>query len=243
MKDSIEQQNRFDRVSKLREKYLQRNGLFPVVFTGSFDDLIVVANAGERATGFLSPGGIASSLYSTDETRYERAGGGAEMISWRTRNLDTFSNAELDAWMRLFQEYWLNLLETLRILSGRHTDGLLNSIPERNEVSSFNEMEDELDESSTESNNSTNSPLVYRPRPQNKAFLGLRFEVCASIFENDLLLDNTKNNCRLRQNSATRLEIELANRVRQRISFENRYLSHRVLDEAISDENNESRNE
>lgn len=205
--DVVQQRQRWSRVQKLIEKYQQRKGLFPVLFTGSLDDLAVVMTAEDRSNSFLNRSAFQRSLYNELEER-QRNGSN---LTWRERNLDTFSSSELDAWVRIFQEYWLNMIEALQTLEQSE------EVPppvEREEV-----RDEEEDNSSSDSGTSSPmTPRTFRSRSagNTRAYLPLRFDVCASIFEADVL--------------DKRSTTELADRVRQRISFENRYLSHRILE-------------
>lgn len=205
--DVVQQRQRWSRVQKLIEKYQQRKGLFPVLFTGSLDDLAVIMTAEDRSNSFLNRSAFQRSLYNELEER-QRNGSN---LTWRERNLDTFSSSELDAWVRIFQEYWLNMIEALQTLEQSE------EVPppvEREEV-----RDEEEDNSSSDSGTSSPmTPRTFRSRSagNTRAYLPLRFDVCASIFEADVL--------------DKRSTTELADRVRQRISFENRYLSHRILE-------------
>lgn len=207
--DVVQQRQRWLRVQKLIEKYHKRKGLFPVLFTGSLDDLAVIITAEDRSNCFLNRSAFQRSLYDELEER-QRNGSN---LTWRERNLDTFSSSELDAWVRIFQEYWLNMIEALQTLDQNE------EVPppaEREEVR-------DVEENSSSSDSGTSSPVTprtFRSRSvgNTRAYLPLRFEVCASIFEADVL--------------DKRSSTELADRVRQRISFENRYLSHRILERA-----------
>lgn len=208
--DVAQQRQRWSRVQKLIKKYQQRKGLFPVLFTGSLDDLAVVVTAEDRSNSFLNRSAFQRSLYYELEER-QRNGSN---LTWRERNLDTFSSSELDAWVRIFQEYWLNMIEALQTLEQQQNEEVPPPV-EREEV-----RDEEEDNSSSDSGTSSPmTPRTFRSRSagNTRAYLPLRFEVCACIFEADDVLD---------KRSAT----ELADRVRQRISFENRYLSHRILE-------------
>lgn len=215
--DVAQQRQRWSRVQKLKEKYQQRKGLFPVLFTGSLDDLVVIINAEDRANSFLNRSGFQRSLYNDLEERQRRGSN----LAWRGRNLDTFSSSELDAWVRIFQEYWLNMIETLQTLEQ----------PEEAPHVEREEIREEEDENSS-SDSGTSSPMTPRTfrsksAGNGRAYLPLRFEVCASVFEADVL--------------DKRSTVDLANRVRQRISFENRYLSHRILERSPDAAEPESR--
>lgn len=218
--DVAQQRQRWSRVQKLIEKYQQRKGLFPVLFTGSLDDLAVIMNAEDRSNSFLNRSAFQRSLYNELEER-QRNGSN---LTWRERNLDTFSSSELDAWVRIFQEYWLNMIEALQTLEQKQNEEVSPPV-EREEV-----RDEEEDNSSSDSGTSSPmTPRTFRSRSagNTRAYLPLRFEVCASIFEADA--------------ADKRFTTELADRVRQRISFENRYLSHRILERSPNAATVESR--
>lgn len=216
--DVAQQRQRWSRVQKLIKKYQQRKGLFPVLFTGSLDDLAVIMTAEDRSNSFFDRSAFQRSLYNELEERPRNSSN----LTWRERNLDTFSSSELDAWVRIFQEYWLNMIEALQTLEQNETE--VQPV-EREEV-----RDEEEDNSSSDSGTSSPmTPRTFRSRSavNTRAYLPLRFEVCACIFEADVL--------------DKRSTTELADRVRQRISFENRYLSHRILERSPDTAKVESR--
>lgn len=216
--DVAQQRQRWSRVNKLIKKYQERKGLFPVLFTGSLDDLAVIMTAEDRSNNFFNRPAFQRSLYNELEER-QRNGSN---LTWRERNLDTFSSSELDAWVRLFQEYWLNMIEALQTLESNEVEA---PPAEREEV-----RDEEEDNSSSDSGTSSPmTPRTFRSRSAGnaRAYLPLRFEVCACIFEADV--------------SDKRSTTEVADRVRQRISFENRYLSHRILERSFGPATVESR--
>lgn len=278
--ESAEQRQRWNRVERLRAKYEKRKGLFPVTFTGSLDDLLVVISAEDRTNSFLNRPGYRPSLYNELAVR-KRIG---KDSSWRNRNLDTFSASELDAWVRIFQEYWLDMIETLTeierptletnnaTMSDTAMDGTARKrarlVDDRSEANGFNNNggigsgrfdDDASDDSTGSSDSGASSPPPLTPDAfrqhslaQNRVYLPLRFEVCATVFENDTLsaayamtastissFPSTQTRdqfgalggkARIDVAPTTHAENEVANRVRQRVSFENRYLSHRILE-------------
>lgn len=74
------------RVEKVSQGFTTRTGVYPISFTGSIDDLRQIASRSTR--------------------------NGYRQCKFLSRDLDTFSDDQLNEWTKIFQEYWLTMFKT-----------------------------------------------------------------------------------------------------------------------------------
>lgn len=94
------------RLQKQQKKYYQRSGLFPVRFTGSFHDFMMISIESVAHDSCFNPNSDSALQTAIDEPKYrgnQQSGSQPSMLC--------FNASSVNIWLKRFHDHWLRLLD------------------------------------------------------------------------------------------------------------------------------------
>lgn len=94
------------RLQKQQKKYYQRSGLFPVRFTGSFHDFMMISIESVAHDSCFNPNSDSALQTAIDEPKYR-----GNQQSGSQPSMRCFNASSVNIWLKRFHDHWLRLLD------------------------------------------------------------------------------------------------------------------------------------